>query len=64
MKKIEWISVKDALPEEGQTIICLWNYGKRECIYEDNVGSWKFSKEFIAELTYWMPLPSEPKKDM
>lgn len=67
MADIEWISVKNKMPETGQLIIaaapdyfykvyhyhpqCRWHSRKRE-----DVGELKFEERF----THWMPLPLLP----
>lgn len=64
---MEWISVKDRLPEEGQMILVYFSglsdsQGMR-------FGTWKaegleFARmrdELFADASYWMPLPDPPK---
>lgn len=63
----EWISVKDKLPEIGQTIICLYNSSLK---YKDNVIVCTYCGDDIWEdyygcttterITHWMFLPSPP----
>ena len=61
----EWISVKDRLPESGETVLCLlqgegywvstWDYADDE-MWSD--GERWCSKDVA---THWMPLPQPPK---
>lgn len=61
----QWISVKDRLPEAGETVLCLMP--SKECwvatwnevddrMWSD--GEWWASETFV---THWMPLPEPPK---
>lgn len=63
---MEWISVKDRLPEVDQGILLYWNddictgyltkYGN-DFIFCDGFTD-DYEKEFV---THWMPLPEPPK---
>jgi len=64
---MEWIEVKDRLPEEDQRVIYWFehtgvHYGKftmtehGACFY--GPGGW-----LTDDVTHWMPLPDPPKKD-
>jgi hypothetical protein len=64
---MNWISVKDRLPENGQRVICynrfieIKNY---DSVFYDGDIHWTGAP--IGELTgvtHWMPLP-EPPKDL
>lgn len=75
---MEWISVKDRYPENGQSIkIKIWDdLNDCECIVEakfidyEDYRSWTIEKEFykerklIARPTHWMPLPNPPKENL
>jgi Protein of unknown function (DUF551) len=52
---MEWISVKDRLPDYGQQV--LFVNGKNQ-VY---VGT-RFILEEWATCKYWMPLPDSPKE--
>jgi len=67
---MEWISVKDRLPEDDQCVLmfekgqdCLptigW-YEERGCIAGFYVSS-SFTN-IRMHVTHWMPLPQEPKE--
>jgi hypothetical protein len=73
---VEWISVNDRLPEDGDAIIA---YGKwtgeiaGDMDYQVSSGTWDAKRKFVildsdyytAELigvTHWMPLPPPPKE--
>lgn len=67
---MEWISVKDNLPEENVYVMTcdednyvqpgLILFGTwREYDYDDYYGH----EELITEVTHWMPFPDPPKKD-
>lgn len=65
---MEWISVKDRLPEEK--VNCIVHYQHSYC---DNDGYWaigfccydgeKFQFDPAYKVTHWMPLPRPPKAD-
>lgn len=72
---MEWISVKDALPEKcGVYWICyeangklrshysIWQENSRK--YQGNKFGWK-SRELVrsSNIRYWMPLPLPPKEN-
>jgi hypothetical protein len=71
----EWISVKDRLPEEGQSVDC-WvssvRYGTKyrhaDSIFNTDFNEMCFDHddfshyEKIESVTHWMPLPSPPKE--
>lgn len=67
---MKWISVKDKLPEEDQTVVFVEKNGSFPClgIYNtyNGIGEWYIpayddaaSSEFV---THWMPLPEPPKQ--
>lgn len=74
-KNMEWISVKDCLPEEGKSVLI---YGKATCdgpcdtrpmVREGRCslrdeGDFEFGEyDCPCDVTYWMPLPESPKPD-
>jgi hypothetical protein len=63
---MEWISVKDRLPEKG---VYVWCYSKSlgmvsDC-YDCDVSDEHWFKgdreEYLTDVTHWMPLPEPPK---
>lgn len=68
---MEWISVKDRLPDEGQFVIM---YFARQNGY--NIGDYKLANTWQGKklkfvpfnswwddaVTHWMPLPEPPKE--
>lgn len=48
---MEWISVNDRLPEEGQKIIAVGDVERNLKNYDEK----------LFFITYWMPLPEPPK---
>ena len=67
---MEWISIKDRLPELGEHVLVFCNiYGIFIASYED-IGAgkkWGNWRDFNGNLgilppTHWMPLPTPPNK--
>jgi len=57
---MEWISVKDRLPEDGQEVLAYW--GDWNTVIDTYSGvEWIKGKSFGAFTTHWMPLPNPPK---
>lgn len=60
----KWISVKDRLPEEGETVLCYYESDlmgvctRLHEIWEDSYGYW----ESDDAITHWMPMPEPPKE--
>lgn len=60
----KWISVKDRLPEEGETVLCYYESDligvctRLHKIWEDSYGYW----ESDDAITHWMPLPEPPNE--
>lgn len=60
----KWISVKDRLPEEGETVLCYYESDlmgvctRLHEIWEDSYGYW----ESDDAITHWMPIPEPPKE--
>ncbi len=66
---MEWISVKDRLPEEDSKILVFEGYGIFLASYEFNEYQKKMffyeystGKMFWDHVTHWMPLPELPKE--
>ena len=63
---MEWISVKDRLPEPfDQVIICRPSKGapRVEAGSLDVNGWWRVYGTRTKSVTHWMPLPDPPKGD-
>lgn len=67
---MEWISVKDRLPEPGRYVACI---AKRNPFsrfmpmvarIEKNGWANPITEQYISEVTHWMPLPEPPKADV
>ena len=65
---MEWISVKDRLPENRQTVLC-YSINPHLSIFEEHEGRNVFYDGFthcycavgeIMGVTHWMPLPKPP----
>lgn len=59
----EWISVKDRLPEDGQSVLTCKNGICEIQTYEKRRNGWLCKGWFwsMATVTHWMPLPQPPK---
>lgn len=59
---MEWISVKDRLPDDDKTVLV--TDGIRICLsyYEGCCDLWRGGYIFGREMTHWMPLPQPPKE--
>jgi hypothetical protein len=55
---MEWISVKDRLPEQYDEVLISDGKTVTHSYFQD--GSF-VGREIAIEVTYWMPLPSAPK---
>lgn len=65
---MNWISVKDRLPDNHFLIIAFdKNYGVHPCFYgKDGFGKFKFFYDettILHNVTHWMPLPDAPKEE-
>ena len=68
---MDWIDVKDRLPEEGQEVIYYFEYTgisigifKRQYIreFDHTFNCFSGSRGFLCDdVTHWMPLPEPPK---
>lgn len=66
----EWISTKDRLPEDDQTVLCyqpgrtaalpVIAFYDKDCSAFCVMFSWQ---EILIQPTHWMPLPQPPPKD-
>ena len=64
----EWISVKDRLPEEGETVLVFGYWHEKfqplMCYLSPHrKGEWftSIAGQRVYTVTYWMPLPQPPK---
>ena len=64
-RKQEWISVKDALPEDEQTVLTIDTEREMQvCFYETaQKGVFQLFHGLVSvyNITHWMPLPQPPK---
>lgn len=66
--KMEWISVKDRLPENWQLVIMYQKLSKYDNTLDIAIGSYANGKFHILwpeerrNPTHWMPLPKPPKE--
>lgn len=59
---MQWISVKDRLPEIGQQILIYDKYGiELGSLYDTD--SFCGNSRYNEKVTHWMPLPQSPKID-
>lgn len=60
----KWISVKDEMPDNRQTVIIYWTYEGTKRItsgsYNSNSDYWQHGAATQLNVTHWMPLPGEP----
>lgn len=66
--RMKWISVKDRLPEEGDTVLVFNTSGGEDCLVTIAI-KWPNEEWFLTEIettseevTHWMPLPEPPKQ--
>ena len=62
----EWISVKDRLPEDGETVLVCGSRGGVYTAVLNKPGKYKGwhklnSKSHYCDPTHWMPLPDAPQ---
>lgn len=59
----EWVSVKDRLPEDGQSVLTCKNGVYDIQTYEERRNGWLCKGWFwsMATVTHWMPIPQPPK---
>ena len=58
---MEWISVKDQMPEQFRPVIVYRDGNKVEQGYWDGTGYWKGYATWTKHVTHWMPMPEPPK---
>lgn len=69
---MDWISVKDSLPKDGENVLCWYEYfryGEYNCMFQtygigyQYNGYWggEVSKGTNAKVLYWSKLPEPPK---
>ena len=64
---MEWISVKDGLPEKsGITRVKINNYDSNTCerFFSGFCGFWTYNMRKVEGVTHWMSLPTPPKEDV
>ena len=70
---MEWISVKDRLPEDYVDVLCWYEYfryGRYNRMYQKHGIGWCVHGEWFGEVAQgtktrviaWMPLPAPPKE--
>ena len=60
---MDWISVKDRLPEDAQYVIAFNGRTMMSVFYFD-IGAWKTCDNWcLACVTHWLPLPEPPKME-
>lgn len=62
---MEWISVKDGLPEDKRDIL-VWSPRYQEVViawYDEEEDFWRTDDNFAPFPSHWMPLPEPPKED-
>lgn len=58
---MEWISVKDRLPEEDTWVLVYSRQGRYTNLKVDYIHGGKWFHSFYV--THWMPLPEPPKEE-
>ena len=59
---MEWISVKDRMPEDYQRVLCLFESGTMEVSFRASVKGFCYEGfKQTGKVTHWMPLPKKPK---
>lgn len=62
---MEWISVKDRLPEENKLVLTFIKRVDYPSYYKLNFrqeGMWREDLNFLDTITHWTPLPKAPKQ--
>lgn len=64
-KGMEWVSIKDELPEPLVDVLCTYDDGSSPKIVDRgwmfHSGEWTY-EEIYGKVTHWMPMP-EPAED-
>lgn len=58
---MEWISVKDRLPEPNQDVLAIHSEGIIDINFLDHYTGFLF-ENLYGEITHWMPLPEPPEE--
>lgn len=61
LKKHEWISVNDRLPECEEPVLLWTDYGEICIASRSGDGKWYGSYQIIDNAVCWMPLPEPPE---
>jgi len=61
LKKRQWISVDDRLPEHEVTVLCHFNDGSIETFARDFTGI--FGVSAMDYVTHWLQIPEAPEGD-
>lgn len=64
-KVMEWISVKDRLPEDTGYVLA-WSPRYQEVViawYSEEEDFWRTEDDLAPFPSHWMPLPEPPKED-
>ncbi len=64
---MDWISIKNGLPEDNDDVIIYWPRWKLVCVghYDKTDDSWRMDYDESSneiEVTHWMPFPPPPQK--
>lgn len=57
----EWISVKDRLPRNSNTVLCVTKNG-RPFVSKYNYAWSRWAVSGSVKVTHWMPLPEPPEE--
>ena len=64
-RKVEWISVEERLPEDGETVLTIDSDGEMQVSFYETDLEGIFQQchglVMIYNITHWMPLPKAPK---
>lgn len=66
LKKHEWISVNDRLPDPLEDVLVIDSNGNIFISWVKEFGNGRFAYENrgdITHITHWMPLPEPPKEE-
>ncbi len=58
--KQEWISVKDRLPKNLESVLVVGNYIRATALFQDGKFYSDFKLPESENVTHWMPLPDPP----
>lgn len=65
-KRMEWISVNDRLPKDGEIVLTVKNKSREIQMYESRRNGWISKKGWfwsVGTVTHWIPLPEPPKEN-